>query len=625
MSDSEGTLSIHDVLIDPHYNEQFSEKFSGIPVNWHESWDILRTTLARLEQSGLDPQTAILGLLHAESIREDVSTVDNSFVAHLKPHLMTNYVPVPTANERKDIQQYCAKGEEKLALISGVVERDRLRLASSSERLAMMHELFDPYIALLSPLRAIPPEILQEIFVACLPTRHCAIMHAAHMPLLLGRVCSGWRTILLSTPALWSSVHVVVPPIDSGPQELLEACALLKMWLQRSGDCPLSISIFVPIAFDKNLPPFVDIIVPYSRRWMSLQLLPATREELPGLWDLASEDVPLLQTLEIADNIYEIPDPRALRFLSVAPILRHLTIKYFQADVSIPRCHWEQLTSLSLESQRFFYNLDASQVMELLGQCVNLAYCRLAFPIGSPGPLTVASTPALPQVVLSHLHTLSMAGEVSTNASFDIVTILDALTLPALQELRLIGVAVLDFNNQGAAQAPPVSDVLLAVDDFISRSACDLQELVIQFPAGDVEALLRCLQLCPRLTRLDLHYTPMYLQEPANLTPLFAALADSGTSASGPLCPDLVNLRLAYCDHTAAVHPILRSLLEFRCGFNAPGVARLKRADFFLSCETSLDSVELQAAAHPSEVYITAPVEHFTRAATATWGIPDAG
>ncbi|KAJ6540527.1 hypothetical protein B0H19DRAFT_1381603 [Mycena capillaripes] len=155
------------------------------------------------------------------------------------PHLGTNCVP--TASERKEIQEYCAEGKEGLVRLAEVVERDSLRLESSSDRLTRMHELLDPFIALLSPIRAIPPEILREIFPACLPTRHDAIMHASHMPLALGCVCGGWRTISLSTPALWSSVHVVVPSADGeqGRGELLLACESLKLWLLRSENCLL--------------------------------------------------------------------------------------------------------------------------------------------------------------------------------------------------------------------------------------------------------------------------------------------------------------------------------------------------------------------------------------------------
>ncbi|KAJ7104982.1 hypothetical protein C8R44DRAFT_943601, partial [Mycena epipterygia] len=138
------------------------------------------------------------------------------------------------------------------ARISAEIAIDHQRLISSNGRRMALEEMVNPYRALISPMRALPPEILQEIFMACLPQRHNAIMHADHAPLLLGRVCSDWRTISISTAVLWSSVHVVVPlpisPVDEEENASPSPTAVqlrdaLQIWLQRSGDCPLSISL----------------------------------------------------------------------------------------------------------------------------------------------------------------------------------------------------------------------------------------------------------------------------------------------------------------------------------------------------------------------------------------------
>lgn len=79
--------------------------------------------------------------------------------------------------------------------------------------------------ALISPVRQLPLDIIQEIFVACLPTHHNCVMSASEPPILLGRICSLWRAISLSTPRLWTSLHVVEPtrtPPDSNMTALFE-------------------------------------------------------------------------------------------------------------------------------------------------------------------------------------------------------------------------------------------------------------------------------------------------------------------------------------------------------------------------------------------------------------------
>ncbi|KAJ7115384.1 hypothetical protein C8R44DRAFT_629399, partial [Mycena epipterygia] len=127
--------------------------------------------------------------------------MDTSSVADIECRLGTNYVP--SAIERKKIKDFCAEGSRRIARVSAEIAIDHQRLISSNGRRMVLEEMVNPYRALISPMRALPPEILQEIFMACLPQRHNAIMHADHAPLLLGRVCSDWRTISISTAILW--------------------------------------------------------------------------------------------------------------------------------------------------------------------------------------------------------------------------------------------------------------------------------------------------------------------------------------------------------------------------------------------------------------------------------------
>ncbi|KAJ7752379.1 hypothetical protein B0H16DRAFT_1257575, partial [Mycena metata] len=97
----------------------------------------------------------------------------------------------------------------------------RAHLAPHVERLASLKALIhDPSVqrdelmeyinlhtALISPVQRLPQDILQEIFLACLPTDRNTVMSVSEAPLLLGRICSGWRDIVLATPALWASLH----------------------------------------------------------------------------------------------------------------------------------------------------------------------------------------------------------------------------------------------------------------------------------------------------------------------------------------------------------------------------------------------------------------------------------
>ncbi|KAF8874601.1 hypothetical protein BD779DRAFT_249504 [Infundibulicybe gibba] len=50
----------------------------------------------------------------------------------------------------------------------------------------------------------LPPEILGEIFLHCLPLGKRGTFSTRHAPWLLTKVCRSWRKVALSTPLLWS-------------------------------------------------------------------------------------------------------------------------------------------------------------------------------------------------------------------------------------------------------------------------------------------------------------------------------------------------------------------------------------------------------------------------------------
>ncbi|KAJ6534269.1 hypothetical protein B0H19DRAFT_1271985 [Mycena capillaripes] len=624
MSNVEDIPSLeHPDLLGPSLAHYSYAEIPGIPPTWYESWDTLRTTLRELEKLGFTPHSAVMGLLHVAMIRESVQDVDATSVAHLKPHIGTNYVP--TDSEHRQLKQFCAQGTQKISRIFSEIDFDRGRLLSSNGRCIALHEFFDPYFALLSPIRAMPPEILQEIFVACLPTHHCAVMHTSQMPMLLGHVCRAWRSISLSTPALWSSVHAVVTSTvdDRPPAAVIDDCQVLQDWLRRSGDLPLSISLFVPTGDDENMQPFMDVILPYSRRWKSLILLPARRQGLSALQSLTPEDVPLLEGLEITDCDHETPDPDFLRLFAVPPNLRRLSFTCFNGRMTLPPCSWDRITSLYLESQASFFNLEASQIIDFIAKCVNLRSCRLLFPVSPAPPTTASPTSAPRQITIPYLDTLSISGGVLRDAPFNMVQILDALVLPSLQDLEL-GSRPFHVFDQNSEELPVVSDVLRATDELTLRSSCALRALSLRFGTGDCSALLRCLHRSPDITRMELHHMRIYRQGPPDLMPLLSELATTSSSISTILCPRLMYLQLSHCDPTDAVHPVLKTLIESRCGAPASsGITPLRIVDLVLTCPTTLNAGELAAAVHPSTVSIRPPSPYRVNPVERVfWGIP---
>ncbi|KAF8213683.1 hypothetical protein K438DRAFT_1550126, partial [Mycena galopus ATCC 62051] len=115
---------------------------------------------------------------------------------------------------------YCPTDEEVAEIKSHLVEPS-LRLKELDDKIAELQKAIDKlaeerdglgaYVgahkALISPVRRLPLDIIQEIFIACLPTHRNCVMSASEAPILLGRICSSWRALSLSTPRLWASLH----------------------------------------------------------------------------------------------------------------------------------------------------------------------------------------------------------------------------------------------------------------------------------------------------------------------------------------------------------------------------------------------------------------------------------
>ncbi|KAF8903869.1 hypothetical protein CPB84DRAFT_1773585 [Gymnopilus junonius] len=140
------------------------------------------------------------------------------------------------------------------------------QVKSLEERRDEIQKCVDKYHLLLSPIRRLPDDALHEIFYHCLSTHRNPIISSSEAPVLLTHVCRKWRAIALSSPRLWSQLHITfsdayranLRPRDlEGASEaevkelrararvvLHNRCTIVETWLRRSGSCPLSISVY---------------------------------------------------------------------------------------------------------------------------------------------------------------------------------------------------------------------------------------------------------------------------------------------------------------------------------------------------------------------------------------------
>ncbi|XP_006455720.1 hypothetical protein AGABI2DRAFT_210234, partial [Agaricus bisporus var. bisporus H97] len=118
-----------------------------------------------------------------------------------------------TKEAETEVRRAMGRTLKKLGAVEMEIAGLQDRLVVLGQRKQDTKSFIEAHQRLLSPIRQLLPEILQEIFWQCLPVAHNSVLSAKEAPLVLGRVCSQWRRIAYSTPKLWCSLHIAIPPL----------------------------------------------------------------------------------------------------------------------------------------------------------------------------------------------------------------------------------------------------------------------------------------------------------------------------------------------------------------------------------------------------------------------------
>ncbi|KAK0434884.1 hypothetical protein EV421DRAFT_1717141, partial [Armillaria borealis] len=113
----------------------------------------------------------------------------------------------PTEEDVQNITRFCAGPAERIrdldVEIADLQERFNSLISNARSLQSQLRHL-----AILSPIRRLPTELLQEIFLRCIDDKPFRDIcpeggYASEAPVIFGRVCSRWRTVSFSTPSLW--------------------------------------------------------------------------------------------------------------------------------------------------------------------------------------------------------------------------------------------------------------------------------------------------------------------------------------------------------------------------------------------------------------------------------------
>ncbi|KAJ7086330.1 hypothetical protein B0H15DRAFT_740640, partial [Mycena belliarum] len=438
--------------------------------------------------------------------------------------LHTNYVPSETEAEaiKAHLIPHASEASRLQALIEDLCARRQREL-----------DYIAAHKALVSPARRLPQDVLQEIFLACIPTARNAVMSAQEAPILLCRICSAWRTIALSIPALWASLHLPLQHVFEGT-----STGPPIMWLERSGRCPLSLSIVGARTmehFEAYESEFIDPLFDYlegcAHRWQSIDLASEWDEGIMRLKDMYS---PILVTAKIRGVLSEIVELKLL----TSPSLRrvHLQITgYLDKGVADLPLRWGCLTHLILHAFVDRYpqsGLSPTMMLDILARCPRLISFTADTNNSSENSLPDSS--AVAPLILRRLRELILCRCNSPVGPNSVSHILRNLIMPELRTIQL--------PRTGAS----LSGASPFLCDLATRSPL-VEELHIDLASLAPASLADTIPVLHSLKRL---YVLAYeTNDSATVDQLLALLLPEPGGA--PPCPLLAELQITDCPLTS--------------------------------------------------------------------------
>jgi hypothetical protein len=328
----------------------------------------------------------------------------SSFLCENCGHVARN-VEVPTTPIPKLLDTSLMLSASQISMVRDTISTAQARISHVDSEIARLMDSVEDlqhrrsalltytqnHTVLIAPIRRLPPEILSYIFIQCrdirwLDPEACFLPpRLDKTPLLLGTICSRWRSISLSTPRLWASFS-----LNIRPKYLKAHVELAKIWFARSGTCPLSIRLRSDLSFQNNMQRLIQVFLLHCERWYDVHLslpLPVMRALSP-----ARHRLPKLQKLRI-----DLSTPHVIDIFEHAPQLRSFYVPLVFASPMI-KVPWEQLQYCHMGGF-------VGDCLELLRLTPNLEECSVVMSSFLP-PLDTYNP-----VQVSRLRTITIRGD----------------------------------------------------------------------------------------------------------------------------------------------------------------------------------------------------------------------
>ena len=203
-----------------------------------------------------------------------------------------NDVPQPDTGEHQNLLQLVQMGKESVELY----KKEIRRLEETMQRLLVLTTRTE---SLFSPIRNLPREVIENIFVMFIEDTGPSLLHISDRkihPNTLGAVCKHWRDLTLSIPKLWTALSVditVQGNLVDEKQRLITDTFLSRSWAPVGPQPLLNLGICCQnLSTDPTL------------KSGSLPLLPTLAPYLYRVWRLTMNVEPFLLKGQLLASFY---------------------------------------------------------------------------------------------------------------------------------------------------------------------------------------------------------------------------------------------------------------------------------------------------------------------------------
>ncbi|TDL30156.1 ARM repeat-containing protein [Rickenella mellea] len=384
------------------------------------------------------------------------------------------------------VRQWVTKPSPRRSITASVMRL--LRRMAIGEQLGSTVFISRPRRSMVT-INALPPEILGAIFeLGLTPSRQNSVKRATRITLpwqlLLSSVNVYWRIVALNTPQLWTAINL---------DAIRPKC--IPLWIQRSASCLLDVILTVDSYPNTVLDTFEEHVLPHIGRWKSLVV------------DIITEDN------SFVSSIYS-------RLQSVASHnLRHAEVwvnnrghdpsaHYHTAPSLKPALLSGKIAGMCLECCPFLRRLNTlvigrEKVSKLFGRRSSYTTFRNILH-ASPSlknlvlhrfELRLQATDTFPMIIeIPTLTSLTMDFTAGYRRSSPHVKLFSILSMPALENLEIIGISGPDFatlvqdqSQSTLSQLTQLRSLKIAVCEVIHET---LSEFLRQCPVLDTLSVI---------------------------------------------------------------------------------------------------------------------------------------